>query len=399
MESFVDDDSEMVIPSVVFIVPYRNRPQHKMFFLTYMKSILPETLNYEIYLSHQCDIRSFNRGATKNIGFIAVKNKYPNHYRNISFVFNDIDTVPFANIFNYETSEGIVKHFYGFKYALGGIVSILGADMEKINGYPNFWGWGMEDNVIQKRFEHHQISIDRSNFFPIGSPNILHLFDGVSRIINKKDPYRAHNDSGIDGIRSIRSLKYSIDSTSDNPNDNIHSVVAKNIFFINIKNFLTETKFEHDNYYSYDLREPPRQILHPSKIKTKVVDHITDDWSNIPYYPTAKDKKKMINAYGASKTEEIIQTNLNVAKNTDVLGDVLEVEPQTHSNLFDATLQKMKVNKLAHRPAHHNTNTNANANTMRNNLNKYSQEYTNLVNQHKKPRATTSVNIRLGGTY
>jgi len=422
---YIDDDVNINInvPSVIFIVPYRNRPQHKMFFLTYLKSILPETLNYEIYLSHQCDIRSFNRGATKNIGFIAMKNKYPDHYKNISFVFNDIDTVPFANLFDYETTEGIVKHFYGFKYALGGIVSILGSDMEKINGYPNFWGWGMEDNVLQKRCEQNGIIIDRSNFFPIGSPNILHLFDGVSRIINKKDPYRATHDNGIDGISSIKSLKYSIDTTSDNPNDNIHNIFADNIYFINIKNFLTQTRFEHDNYFNYDLREPPRQIIHPSKIKTKVVDHITDDWSNIPYYPTMKDKQKMINLYGEEKTDEIIQTNLNNSKKSSKVRFADTQQPQhtqkhrythqqhthqqhthqqqhkqqpqhTHQhtqqhtqqpqytqqqqNLFDHALQKINSNNISK-------------------INKYSTEYSKYISQ--KPKATTSVNIRLGGAY
>lgn len=373
------------VPSVIFIVPYRNRPQHKMFFLTYLKSILPENLNYEIYLSHQCDIRSFNRGATKNIGFIAMKNKYPNDYRNISFVFNDIDTVPFTNLFDYETTEGVVKHFYGFKYALGGIVSILGADMEKINGYPNYWGWGMEDNVLQKRCEQHGIIIDRSNFYPIGSPNILHLFDGVSRIINKKDPYRATHDNGIDGISTIRALKYTINEESDNPNDNIHTVTGNNIFFINIKNFLTGTRFEHDNYYNYDLREPPRQIIHPSKIKTKIVDHITDDWSNIPYYPTMKDKQQMINIYGAEKTEEIIQTNLNNAKQSLKVSfedgktqQLLHTQTARQSNLFDVALQKIKSNNSSR-------------------INKYSPEYSRNISQ--KPRATTSANIRLGGAY
>ena len=280
-------DMQNIIPSVVFIVPYRNRHQHKAFFLTYLTSILPSTLNYEIFFSHQCDVRSFNRGAVKNIGFIAVKNKYPNDYKNITFVFNDIDTLPFTNLFDYETIPGIVKHFYGFTYALGGIASITGEDMEKINGYPNFWGWGMEDNVLQKRCELHGIQIDRSNFHKIGSPNIIHLFDGVSRIINRKDPYRATHDNGIDGINTITKLKYNIKFESDNPIDNInHTNLQKtsNIYFININNFLTGVSFEIDDYFKYDLREPPRQIINPLKIKHKVVNHVTNDWSNIPYY-------------------------------------------------------------------------------------------------------------------
>ena len=174
------------VPKIVFIVPYRNRPQHKFFFSNYLSTIMKEIdINYEIYFSHQCDIRAFNRGATKNIGFLAIKQKYPNDYKHITFVFNDIDTIPFAPIFNYETKPGIVKHFYGFNYALGGIVSLTGEDFEKTNGYPNFWGWGMEDNVLQKRCEKIGLQIDRTQFYPIGSPNILHLFDGVQRIINR----------------------------------------------------------------------------------------------------------------------------------------------------------------------------------------------------------------------
>jgi hypothetical protein len=100
------------IPKIVFIVPYRNRPQHKFFFSNYLTTIMDCRNDYEIYFSHQCDVRAFNRGATKNIGFLAIKSKYPNNYKDITFVFNDIDTIPFSTIIDFETVPGIVKHLW-----------------------------------------------------------------------------------------------------------------------------------------------------------------------------------------------------------------------------------------------------------------------------------------------
>jgi hypothetical protein len=157
------------VPKRIFIVPYRNRIQHKFFFLRQMEFLLGSDNDYEIYFSHPCDIRAFNRGATRNIGFLAVKKKYPNDYQNMSFIFHDIDTLPFHKLFDYETVDGVVKHYYGYTYALGGIVVMKGKDFEKINGYPCYWGWGMEDNTLQKRCLRFGLKIDRSNFFKIGS--------------------------------------------------------------------------------------------------------------------------------------------------------------------------------------------------------------------------------------
>ena len=96
------------IPEVIFIVPYRSRPQHKYFFSLYYSNILKEAnYNYEIYFSHQCDARSFNRGATKNIGFLIVKNKYPNDYKNMTLVFNDVDIMPLnKNFIDYAPLNG-----------------------------------------------------------------------------------------------------------------------------------------------------------------------------------------------------------------------------------------------------------------------------------------------------
>lgn len=310
----------MSIPKIVFIVPYRNRVTHKYFFSQYLSSILTEEDKYEIYFSHQNDERPFNRGAAKNIGFIAVKEKYPNDYKNITFVFNDIDIVPFYKIFDYETTKGIVKHFYGFQYALGGIVSILGSDFEEINGYPNFWGWGMEDKILQERVEKQSMQIDRTHFYPIGSPEILQLFDGVSRIINKKEPLLAKNDKGIDGITSIKQCKFTIDGESANPLDNIYTILNENIFVVNIHHFISSRNVSNMSFFEYDLREPTNKIMQTDR-KTDPQNFVYNNWSKIPFYPTLEQKQQMIQLYGKVKTEEMIKHNYR-------LSNELEPEPK-----------------------------------------------------------------------
>ena len=391
------------VPKIVFIVPYRNRPQHKFFFSNYLTTIMDGRDDYEVYFSHQCDARSFNRGGTKNIGFLAVKDKYPNNYKDITFVFNDIDTVPFAPIFDYETVPGIVKHFYGFNYALGGIVALKGSDFEATNGYPNFWGWGMEDNVLQTRCEKIGLKIDRSQFFPIGSPNILQLFDGVSRIINRKDPWRATHDDGIDGLRTIHKLEYTIDIDSANPLDNIHVVASDKVYIVNISTFMTGTRFENDNYFKYDLREPPRKIIHPNKIKTHKIDNITDDWTNIPFYPTSERKNEMIQQYGEKVANEIIEYSFT--NSNDPTKEVIPPQiaskltppypPQiminnNNNNVHQKLIQIQKYNEAMRE-------MNSNNRMIPQNINKFSPAYSRII--AAKPKASTSATIRLGGVY
>ena len=298
--------TEQRVPKRIFIVPYRNRVQHKFFFCKYMSFILEGCDDYEIYFSHQCDARTFNRGAMKNLGFIAAKNKYPQHYKDITFIFNDVDTIPFTKIFDYETTRGVVKHYYGFRYTLGGIVVMKGADFERTNGFPCFWGWGMEDNVLQKRCEAVGLKIDRSIFYNIGSPEILQLFDGISRIISKKDPWRGENDDGVDGLATIRDVRYAIDDKSENPNDNIFTVNNSRIFVINIATFLTRVPFGQEEYYNYDLRDPKRKIIHPDRIReTKKAVTSTQDWTNIPYYPTTMEKRENMVKYLTSTGNQV----------------------------------------------------------------------------------------------
>jgi len=279
------------IPKRVFIVPYRNRIQHKFFFTKQMSFILEDENDYEIYIVHQYDNRSFNRGAIKNIGFLAIKEKYPNDYKNITFIFNDVDTLPFHKIFDYKTNEGVVKHYYGFEYALGGIVVMKGNDFEKINGFPNFWGWGMEDTCLQKRCEKAGIFIDRSIFYPIGSPEILQLFDGVSRIICSRDVSRSKHDNGTDGINTIKNLMYSIDKTSSNPQDNRYIIENDKFHVVNVNLFTTPIRSDLNEYHTYDLRDDPSKIVNPdANKKTNNIVVRTTDWKEIESRPNFQDK-------------------------------------------------------------------------------------------------------------
>jgi len=206
----------MDVPEIIFIVPYRDREAYKTMFLNHMPYILEDTQHYEIYFSHQDDKRPFNRGAMKNLGFIHIKNKYPNDYKNMTFVFNDIDTLPgIKNLWDYKTTIGVIKHFYGYKNALGGIFSITGADFEKVNGFPNYWGWGFEDNCLQNRCNKMNISIDRNIFYKLGDMNILQFFNGFERTLDSHVTNKLSNDNGTNGLSSINKIEQNINKINE----------------------------------------------------------------------------------------------------------------------------------------------------------------------------------------
>ena len=222
-----------VIPKLVFIVPYRNREPQLNHFKYFMKYILEDISehDYKIFYVKQCDNKPFNRGAIKNIGFIAVKNKYPNDYKNITFVFNDIDTVPaYKNLLHYNTKRGIIKHFYGFTFTLGGIVSITGFDFEKIGGYPNYWGWGLEDNDLQHRAIKYGVRIDRTTFYHINNHNIINIKDNIKKLCSRQQVWRA-GPKNIEGFNDISNLHYDFDDE-----------------FINVSYFKTAVNENRDEY-------------------------------------------------------------------------------------------------------------------------------------------------------
>ena len=253
----------MTVPNKIFIIPYRNREQHKTHFDVYMKYILEDIPKdeYEIFFVHQQDNKPFNRGAMKNIGFLTMKDKYPQHYKNITFIFNDVDTVPYKkNLLNYDTTVGTVKHFFGFNFALGGIFSIKGSDFEKSRGFPNNWGWGLEDNTINKRVLNAGIKIDRSTFFPILSHNIIHVTDGVKRMLAKEEAWY-YKEESLDSFHDIKNLVYKIENE-----------------FVQVTSFIT--KFSH-NDRTYHVPANPGKIYNDKRFIPK--DTIAHKFSKLHF--------------------------------------------------------------------------------------------------------------------
>ena len=176
---------------VAIIVPYRdihasqNRAKHLQQFIPHLHQFLQKQMkkgtliDYHIYIVEQSnDGRKFNRGKLLNIGFdIARKNKCRSSNGNNGnpvakhdiFIFHDVDLLPGDDLgASYTKFPSVPLHIARVwdrysnnpKY-FGGIVSFSESDMKRINGYPNtFWGWGGEDDEMQKRCENLNLRWD-----------------------------------------------------------------------------------------------------------------------------------------------------------------------------------------------------------------------------------------------
>lgn len=160
----------LVGSKVVIIVPYRdlhveqNRAAHLAQFHPHMVEFLGKQRDIEefkIFIVEQSDDnRKFNRGKLLNIGFDLARSD-PDVRFDV-FIFHDVDLLPSVELGPYyskfpTTPIHIARCWDRYsnnpKY-FGGIVSFNSSNMKSINGFPNtFWGWGGEDDEMQKRCE------------------------------------------------------------------------------------------------------------------------------------------------------------------------------------------------------------------------------------------------------
>ena len=232
----------------VFIVPYRDRAEHKAALLNRLHDILATdgwlTEEWITLFAHQCDERAFNRGAMKNLGFLAVKRMFPQTYKDLTLLFHDVDTFPtVAGLVPYKTVTNVVSHFYGYPFSLGGMFAIKGGDFEKTLGFPNFWGWGLEDNLINDRCLAAGLTIDRSIFYSIKSPLIERPFDGYERILSLRDG-EVYSHERPDTFLDLQKIEMQIDKDNDKPNS----------LYLNVQGFMCAMAEKDQIFKPYDIR-------------------------------------------------------------------------------------------------------------------------------------------------
>lgn len=219
-------------PSHIFLIPFRDRETELGIWYNNMKSYLDIQIgsdNYEVLVIHQCDNRMFNKGAMCNTGFLYSKQLYPDTYKSIKFIIHDVDIYPVKvegkkDIIKYETAIGEVNHPYGVLRShlggvLGGIVIILGEDYERVNGMPNYFGWGGEDVALSRRCRAHKLYINEDNFIDRRTNCLIvdaesHVTDAKKKVIAATDKLnlrKALRENSFNTNNGLNNLQFSIE--------------------------------------------------------------------------------------------------------------------------------------------------------------------------------------------
>ena len=217
-----------------FIIVCRDRDYERELFLNHMNSMMcvcyPGML-YNFVCVCQCDDFVLNRGSMRNVGFMYMRSMYPLEYKNCTYIFHDIDNVICdVSCIDFKSESGVVKHLYGYKRALGGIVVFNGVDFENVGGYPNIWGWGYEDNLLRLKWLKMGGKIDYSHFMKRGDPRVIEFNHYVERSFNVEATVENIKKYEMDGIKNIKDLVYEVDDSERE---------SRNLIMLNVTNFST----------------------------------------------------------------------------------------------------------------------------------------------------------------
>ncbi len=161
-------------PTHIIIIPYKNRKDEMTEFNQVMPSYFDTDIcirqsgNWEIWYIEQNDEKLFNRGALKNIGALEAKKQFGDDQ--ITVIMHDVDVIiSQSGLIRYECQPGEIAHPYGEldprKGPIMGCFCIMRlGDFMTVGGFPNYYGWGLEDVVLGHRCLVNNIKINESNF-------------------------------------------------------------------------------------------------------------------------------------------------------------------------------------------------------------------------------------------
>lgn len=174
-----------------FIIPYRDREEHLKIFKERFDGFNLSD-DYQFYFIHQTDDKPFNRGALLNIGFLITREICPDAL----FVFHDIDILPtYWGSIVYDTPIGTARRAIGNSLHLdnlGGICCFYQNNFEQVNGFPNYWGWGVEDVTLIRRVQKNGILVNIQNMAILNSNRCERLDHSRD---SKQEFYMHQNDA------------------------------------------------------------------------------------------------------------------------------------------------------------------------------------------------------------
>lgn len=170
----------------IIIIPYRNRKRHLDYFIEHSAPLLQILLpNLKIIVMEQANDKPFNRGCLMNIGYDIFKQS------DNTFFTHDVDINPtkecIEKYYTLPVNDDEIIGIYSAMHSLGGIIKFNSNTFKKINGFPNnYWGWGNEDTILQKRAEFYNIKI-KKNFYQFRGGKWFKIFDDVNDRVIIKD--------------------------------------------------------------------------------------------------------------------------------------------------------------------------------------------------------------------
>ncbi|CAD5113988.1 DgyrCDS3152 [Dimorphilus gyrociliatus] len=221
---------------VAIIIPYRARDSHLKILVHHLHKILTgQQIHYRIFIAEQISPRDFNKGALMNAGYLEMQKLFQFD----CVIFHDVDMLMEDGRHMYnciKTPRHIGPYVNKFHYInrwlahVGGVFAISKSHFEHLNGYNTlFYGWGDEDDDMQKRIVASRMRITRFK-------HPLSAFTMLKHKSDKTNPVNPFRKSILDFYTPSRGYSKKIGLTTTHYSlQNILFEISYTLFQVNLE--------------------------------------------------------------------------------------------------------------------------------------------------------------------